>query len=292
MTDAEILRFEIGAPIYSRVRYQVAAVRNNVAATILDEPCCYQPEDPRSQNVREQEGDFSQTAPPAMIWYGSNGQVVKRIGDVAAAARVTPLRAPAPETALSRAAERNPATPNPVWVTPSQGDARTAFRVRFRVQLNGAEYYYEILREGTPRRQSSRPCNEPVASTSLFTGQALLPGLHLNAVRGEVWNDVLSFGDAEPLPYLCLGRYRISVGVANRGLFDPHSSYTASVGPGGSSWKPFGSAVFVVRPESGAPWGWLVPGLVALGLFGLAVAIARRRVKAPQPLTEPSDAQS
>jgi hypothetical protein len=60
-------------------------------------------------------------------------------------------RAPAsgPETPLSRRAERNPATPNPVNVTPRVGGSHTAFKLTFKALLNGGGYSYLILARGS-----------------------------------------------------------------------------------------------------------------------------------------------
>jgi hypothetical protein len=55
---------------------------------------------------------------------------------------------PAPETAFSRRAERDPATPNPVSVSPNSGGPRTTFTLSFRSLLNGGGYSYRVLSGG------------------------------------------------------------------------------------------------------------------------------------------------
>jgi hypothetical protein len=55
---------------------------------------------------------------------------------------------PAPETAFSRRAERDPATPNPVSVSPNSGGPHTTFTLSFRSLLNGGGYSYRVLSSG------------------------------------------------------------------------------------------------------------------------------------------------
>ncbi len=97
-------------------------VHANVAAVQVAQACC--------------------AGPPAMIWRGAHGQVVRRVGGAAPRAGATPR--PGPETVRSRAAERDPSTPNRVWVTPRVGGPHTDFRVHFQVLLNDADYSYRL----------------------------------------------------------------------------------------------------------------------------------------------------
>lgn len=146
----------VGGPIYPQVRSVTVRVHNNVAAAILDEMCCYAPGGALGRIVRETQGAQWQATPPPMIWLRADGTVIKRIGDIASASGITKLPTPGPETALSRAAERDLSTPNPVWITPRTGYPDTEFRVHFHVLLNGAEYFYSLTREGVSAKADCR----------------------------------------------------------------------------------------------------------------------------------------
>jgi hypothetical protein len=129
---------QFGYPVYSRVGHLTVAVHGNIV-------------------------DFQtrRAVGTASIWYAADGRVLKRFGNAAAAAKVLPVKQPSPETARSRAAERDPSTPNPVSVT-EVGSGRTAsFRLHFQALLNGADYGFDwsgprcpgiTLPEGSPRR--------------------------------------------------------------------------------------------------------------------------------------------
>ncbi|MGO9973990.1 MAG: hypothetical protein ACLP01_14545 [Solirubrobacteraceae bacterium] len=153
----------------------------------------------------------------------SGGRVVKRTGDVADAGRVVAAPTPGPPTALSRAAQRDPATANRVWITPTSGGSRAVFRVHFRTLLNGADYYYTVSG----------------GSHSAGSGCALMPpGDEAGApdvVRGDVWNSVVP--SYLPAARTCPGTYRLSVGVLDLGIF----------GSLRRPARPFGSATFTVR---------------------------------------------
>lgn len=101
-----------GTPVYKHSLRIEAPVRDNVAAVQVDRQCC--------------------SGRPPMIWYAADGQVIKQIGNFAKVNRVVAPPRPGPPTALSPAAERNPSTPNRVWVTPSVGGPHTNFKVHFR----------------------------------------------------------------------------------------------------------------------------------------------------------------
>jgi hypothetical protein len=248
----------VGAPIYPHVRFVTVAVHNNVAAAILDQPCCHLPGGALGQIELEERGKMWRSTPPPMIWLGAEGQVIKQIGDVAAAGTVAQLPTPAPETALSLAAERNPATPNPVWITPRVGYPDTTFDVHFHVLLNGAEYFYTLNREGTPLTSAAQAYCAPFKSyPGVSVGPYLGPlenlqvaaGLHPNDVRGDVWSDPLALDTQWPPP-LCPGIYRLSVGVINRGISDPSDLPSAAKKGHVLEYprEPFGTVVFVVRP--------------------------------------------
>ncbi|MBV9605727.1 MAG: hypothetical protein JO027_11485 [Solirubrobacterales bacterium] len=267
----------VGAPTYPHIRYLTVAVHNNVAAAVLDQFCCYRPGDDTGLLV-----DPLAPAAPPMIWLGRDGRIIKQVGDVAAAGQIRRLPAATPETPLSRAAERNAVTRNPVWISPSKGSPDTDFYVHFRVLLTGAEYYYSLTREGrqltpdaasncAPPRGASGPIAEPI------TNMEVPAGLHPNSVRGTVWTDLLVVdstrvnGRPAPPP-LCPGTYRVEVGVANRGVFAHGTTY---IGPPYPS-SAFGTATFVVKPASRSHAViYVVAGLVLLVL--VLATLGRRR---------------
>lgn len=159
---------------------------------------------------------------PPMIWYAANGTVIKRIGDFRDLNRVVPEPLPGPETPLSRAAEKDPSTPNPVWVTPAIGSARTGFTFHFHVLLNEASY---------TTRLSGPPC----------------PGHHLygtnpgeapqaDNLRGHIYNSKIYID--WPTTTWCPGVHHLSVTPIS-GAFDGSFKPPA---------KPFGTGTFTVRP--------------------------------------------
>ena len=168
------------------------------------------------------------------IWYGATGAVIKRIGATSTSALnhvVLPPK-PSPPTALSRRAERNPATPNPVTITPAIGGARTTFTVRFRLLLNGASYLYRLYGPG------GKDCQGRAQLT--YGWQSGYP----DSVRGQIAinsykapGDGVVYTHGRPgLPPWCPGSYRITVSASTTG--------PVTIGP---SVVPFGSATFVVR---------------------------------------------
>jgi hypothetical protein len=185
---------QYGAPVYHHVFRVTLPVRNNLIAI---------------QVAREATG-------PAEIWYAADGTVVRRFGNFAALGRVRAGPRPGPETALSRAAETNPSSPNPVWVTPATGGPRTTFTIHFRVLLNGADYRYKFTGTSCPG--------------FTFTGGTGKPG----AVRGEIWSDGIHAALGQTL---CPGTYHIAVSVMDRGRFATYRHLPA----------PFGTATFTVR---------------------------------------------
>jgi hypothetical protein len=180
---------QYGAPIYPHSLTVTAPVHGNVAAVQL----------PRTIP----EGPFP------MIWYAADGHLIKRIGNLAGVNRVFPTPRPGPETALSRAAERDPSTPNRVWVTPSVGGPQTAFKVHFQVLLNGAGYEYRL------------------------TGTRC-PGITVNGgdgggtedLRGRTWSDVVNAVGGQTW---CPGTYHLSVTIMGRRLARPFGTTTFTV---------------------------------------------------------------
>jgi hypothetical protein len=153
------------------------------------------------------------------IWYAADGRVVRRFGDPAAAAKVVPVKQPGPETARSRAAERDPSTPNPVSVTPETVDHTTSFKLQFRALLNGAVYG---LNWTGPRCPGLR----------FPAGISGRPGTIL--LRGSVVTTTLSPS--------CPGTYHVSVRVTG---LEP----IGSIRPAGRkiNAKPFGTATFALH---------------------------------------------
>jgi len=189
-----------GTPIYKHTLTATAVVHGNVATVQINRQCC--------------------TGRIASTWYATNGHVLKRVGSRAAANRVVSTPKPGPETPLSRAAEHDPSTPNPVWVTPTAGGPHTQFRLHFRVLLTGAVYHYTYTGTRCPQLPDNR------------TGGV---GGGLQDIRGQLWSQRLSAG-GQPF---CLGTYHLSVTVVSlgigRGRIEPPP-------------RPFGTATFAVRP--------------------------------------------
>ncbi|MGO9750977.1 MAG: tyrosine-type recombinase/integrase [Solirubrobacteraceae bacterium] len=124
--------------------------------------------------------------------------MLKRVGSPTAANRIVPTPKPGPE--LSRAAKRDPSTPNHVWVTPSTGGPHTQFTLHFQVLLTGAFYHYTFTGTRCPQL--------PVTTGGVGGGD----------IRGQLWSDQLSAGAGEPL---CGGTYHVSVAVNSLGLGRP-----------------------------------------------------------------------
>jgi hypothetical protein len=186
---------QFGAPVYPHSLTVATVVHGNVAAVQVDRQV------------------FPSTLP--MIWYAADGQVLKRIGDLAGVNRVVPTPQPGPETPLSRAAERDPSTPNRVWVTPSVGGPHTAFKVHFQVLLNGADYSYRL---------SGTKC--PAITLSGGGGGGT------DDLRGRIWSDVV---DAVQGQAWCPGTYHLSVAT----MGGPRRVVTYPP-------RPFGTATFRV----------------------------------------------
>jgi hypothetical protein len=226
----------VGAPVYPRVEHVTVRVHHNVAVAEINRKCCYMPAAQLSQLSLQ--GNETRQASGPMIWFGADGQVIKRIGDFAAAGRVISLPTPAPETAASRAAERDPSTRNPVSIMPAVGGPRTLLHVHFKVLLSGAGYGYQLV------RVTGGPCQILGYDAGPTTGQhidGISAGYQPNIVHGSTWNGPLILNSLETVP-LCPGTYRISVSVVSHGVFGgygPDASWRQS--------KPFGSTMFTIR---------------------------------------------
>jgi hypothetical protein len=170
-------------------------VHANVAAVQVDQACC--------------------AGPPAMIWRGAHGQVVRRVGGAVPRAGSAPRLGP--ETVLSRAAERDPSTPNRVWVTPAVGGPHTAFTLHFEVLLNDADYRYRL---------SGTPC--PAITVNGGDGGGT------NDLRGRIGSDQV---DAVAGQTWCPGTYHLSATVMDLGRYG-NLKHPAS---------PFGTATFTVK---------------------------------------------
>jgi hypothetical protein len=189
---------QFGYPVYPRVGHLTVVVHGNIVA-------------------------FSthRAVGTASTWYGADGRVLRRFGNAAAAAKVVPVRQPAPETARSRAAERDPSTPNPVAVT-EVGSGRTAsFTLHFQALINGADYGYDW----------SGPRCPGISLPQGFSEDVIL--------RGRTVGTKLPLAPNQPG---CAGTYHVAVrvtGLEPIGSIRPVSRKIAA--------RPFGSATFTVR---------------------------------------------
>ncbi|HXO07761.1 MAG TPA: hypothetical protein VN880_06995, partial [Solirubrobacteraceae bacterium] len=191
---------EYGWPTYPRVAHLSVTVHGNIVAA----------ESPR----------FGRTA--VETWYAADGHIFRRFGSIAAARRVVPVIGPGLETPRSRAAERNPSTPNPVSVTPATGGPNTQFTVHFRALLNNAVYRFRATRTRCPDYR--------------FSGGYSTQGDPAGNLRGDLINAQLTaHGSA-----LCPGTYHVSVRVTGLGPIGPREGRRISA-------KPFGTATFTVH---------------------------------------------
>jgi hypothetical protein len=109
---------------------------------------------------------------------------------------------PSSQTPLWRAAERNPATPNPVLVTPRSGGPHTAFKLTFTALLNGGGYSYAIETDGSARCQ--REAERATGGDGVAVGR-------VSFVRGARITKILKPSAVG----LCPGDYRIYVSFSN-----------------------------------------------------------------------------
>jgi hypothetical protein len=194
-----------GAPIYKHSLSKTVPVQNNIAATQV--------------NRDASAGLGPRTTAVAMIWFASDGRVIKRIGDLAAANRVIPPPRPGPQTPRSRAAERNPSTPNPVWITPRTGGPHTDFIDHFRQLLNNSGYSFRLTGTSCPTIQIIND----VSSTA---------GPNAKTLRGRIWNNSVAEGGT-----WCPGTYHLSIAVT---VSAPNGNLKHIA-------RPFGTATFTVH---------------------------------------------
>jgi hypothetical protein len=194
-----------GGPVYGQSPPVLVPVHNNVAYVQVNRECC-------AGNL-------------VTRWYGANGRVIKVTGPPTGS-RVSGPR-PAPETPLSRAAERNPSTANPVHVAPSAGGPSTAFTISWRALLSDADY--QITATG-PSRAGCRGASD-------LSG---IVGGGINDVRGRLYGVTIP-SDGRPgrgSGGWCPGTYHVSVTLYDLGL----------AGGLRHADRPFGRATFTVTP--------------------------------------------
>jgi hypothetical protein len=197
-----------GDPAYGHTLAVTAIVHNNVAAFSVDRY-------------------IDDVGTNYMIWYGPSGHVIKRIGDFRKLNQVIPPPTPAPATPLSRAAQHNPATPNPVSVTPRIGGPHTTFTVRFRLLLNQAFYEFRFSGPGGPGCHGRTPQG---SDGSIGGGR--------KDIRGQIFSEPFQpeSGAGPSVTSWCPGTFHVSV-----------SAVGGAGTPPGRSFGSFGTATFTVR---------------------------------------------
>jgi hypothetical protein len=196
-------------PSYASGQTVTVAVRDNLAAFDVHRYCC------GAETV-------TGGSTPPMIWYDAEGHVIKRIGNFSLVNRLVEPPSPTPETALSRRAEHDPSTPNPVWIVPHVVGPHASLSLEFQALLSNADY---VIRAVGP---TGRNCT---GANNLSGGST---GTRDNNVRGQLFRTELT----PPLPgeVRCPGTYRISVSVGGIGTHQFHQPAA-----------PFGSVTFTVR---------------------------------------------
>ena len=164
-----------------------------------------------------------------MVWYGPAGNVVRRIGDNSSLNRVVPPPRTSPPTALSRRAQADPATPNPVSVTPRIGGPHTVFTISFRLLISGAVYQYLFSGPGGPGCHGKTP-----------TGAGGGVGGGPDDVRGQIWS--------QPFPPPPPRGGPPSAGTWCPGTFHVSVSAFGVPGSSGRFYPPFGAVTFTVKP--------------------------------------------
>jgi hypothetical protein len=137
---------------------------------------------------------------------------------------------PGPETPQSRTAERNPASPNPVFVVPASVRLATvrqggAAQIEFKVLLNARSYYETIVDEAGAR--CIRPMSAAKTASSTFSGR-------IDAFNGPYMRGA-TFSEGLGVLLECAGHYRVSMSV---------------IGRDGRPDAPFGSATLTVTQHS------------------------------------------
>jgi hypothetical protein len=189
-------------PVYAHPLSVSVPVHDNIAAVQIDR-------------------QFDKCCTP-MIWYAPDGRELKQFGNFHTLNRAVPEPLPGPETPQSRAAERNPSTPNPVWVTPVAGTAHSPFRVHFRVLLSEAEYVTRLTGPSCPGQHL-------FGTTPGQTSEA-------SNLRGHIYNSAIAINESEKT--WCPGIYHLTVTLISEAFSQPFKP----------SAKPFGSATFTVQP--------------------------------------------
>ncbi|MGO9960373.1 MAG: hypothetical protein ACLP50_31095 [Solirubrobacteraceae bacterium] len=113
---------------------------------------------------------------------------------------------PGPATSLTREAQRNPATPNHIYLVPSSVSLRTTrsgpgFQIEFRNLLNNASYYATIT------NTAHAACVRPNVRGLVSYGAALQLSGDGPAARGTIFTGSL------PVMLRCRGTYRVGVAV-------------------------------------------------------------------------------
>ncbi len=193
-----------GGPVYSSPLGVLAIVHDNVAfAQVLNRECC--------------DGNL------VIRWYAANGRLIKTAGRPSDSNRIIHTPKASPETPLSRAAERDPSTPNPVLALPRSGTPHTIFRIRWRLLLTDADYTINVSGPNGPRCRGANS----LGGTS---------GGGVNDVRGQLYG--ANLGADSGARSLCPGVYHLTVSVHDLG----------SAGNLKRGAPPFGSTSFTVKP--------------------------------------------
>jgi hypothetical protein len=161
--------------------------------------------------------------PLRVTWYAADGRTVKAYTNPFLPPNpdtVLPRPQPAPPTELSRLAETNPATPNPVTIQPANGHRYLAhgrdhseYDFSFAIILKRSGYAWTLTGPSGPT------CHSPTAYQREPTPGPL--------VRGQTF----TAPEIPPPAGWCPGTYRLAV---------------AAIGPDGRQHPPFGHATFHV----------------------------------------------
>ncbi|MGO9974919.1 MAG: hypothetical protein ACLP01_19365 [Solirubrobacteraceae bacterium] len=173
-----------------------------------------------------------QIDPETVVLYAANATVIASSNNPSNSASVYlgttwDGSTPGPETALSRRAERDPATPNRVVLVPSVVTRKSVTlgpgpQLFFNVLLNHRNYFLRLTGGPRPGCITANP-QDP---SGPGYGEVLQPGAE-PTVRGD------TYLDGGPLGVIkCSGTYRFSISVLNE-----HDK----------PYPPFGSASFTVR---------------------------------------------